>query len=99
MTNGQSIVGSDRESDGASSSPLSLELLRERAIARRHRERLTVSWNVVRLRRQKRQMIAVCAGVLLLMGLAVYFEVERQPSPPPVDGAAPPSVAVTVGIA
>ncbi len=73
MTNGQSSVGSD--SDGTSTSPLPLELLRERAIARRRRERQnqTENWNVVRARRLKVRMAAVCAGVLLLMGIAALF--------------------------
>jgi hypothetical protein len=87
MTSGQSSVGSD--SDRTSNPPLALELLRERVIARRRRERQAENWNVVRARRLKVRMVAVCAGVLLLMGIAVYFELERQANPAPVEGAAP----------
>ena len=98
MTNGQSSVSSDRGSDGTSSPPLPLELLRERAIARRRRDRQnqTENWNVVRARRQKMQMVAVCAGVLLLMGIAVYFELEHQATPPPAEGAVLARAAVGI---
>ena len=100
MTNGQSSVSSDRGSEGTSSPPLPmpLELLRERAIARRRRDRQnqTENWNVVRARRQKIRMIAVCAGVLLLMGISVYFELEHQATPPPAEGAVLARAAVGI---
>jgi hypothetical protein len=92
MTNGQSDVS---DADDATASPLPIELLRERAKARRRSERLKAeSWNIVRARRQKVRMIALCAGALLLMGIGLYFQLSRQ-DPPPADSLAPVA-AVTI---
>ena len=97
MTNGQSSVGSDGE---GTASPLTLDALRERVTARRRRARQnrpqSMNWVVVRTRRQRMQMIAVCAGALLLMAIGLYFGLARQESPSPVEGAAPTGTAAGI---
>jgi hypothetical protein len=79
------------DADDATASSLPLAVLRERAKARRRREsREAKDWSVVDSRRQKLRTFAVCVGLLLLMGLGLYFVLTRA-ADPPADGMAPPA--------
>jgi hypothetical protein len=102
MTNGQSSVGSD---GGELSSPLAPELHRERVSVRRRRarsggsagsagsagldRRQSPSWVTARSRRRMARSFALCAGVLLLMAIGLYFGLAHQDNTAPVEGAAP----------
>jgi len=86
---------SDAGDESVSSLPL--DVLRERAKARRRRESLEAKdWNVVDSRRQKLRMFAVSVGALLLMGLGLYFELTHQDSPPPDESVAPAAAVGTI---
>ncbi len=88
MTNGESTVGGNRTSP-----PVEVQMLRERVTTRRRRARKdrrpSGKWIAARSRRQKVRTLAVCAGTLLLMALALYFGLARQESPGPVESATP----------
>jgi hypothetical protein len=94
MTNGQSSVGSD---GGELISPLAPELHRERVSVRRRRARSagsdrrqkSPSWVAARSRRRMARSFALCAGVLLLMAIGLYFGLAHQDNAAPVEGAAP----------
>ena len=90
MTNGYSSV--DRESDrsgDATVPPFTLEVLRERAVARRRLDqRQNAKRANERLRRQKMRTAAICVGALLLMALGIYFGVAHEEAARPVESAA-----------
>jgi hypothetical protein len=99
MTNGQSSVGSD---GGELISPLAPELHRERVSVRRRRPRSARSdrgrspnWVATRSRRRMARSFALCAGVLLLMAIGLYFGLAHQDNTAPVEGAA---LAGAVGV-
>jgi hypothetical protein len=87
MTNVQSSVGSD---GGDLVSPLAPELQRERVTVRRRRarsDRQSAKWVATRSRRRTARAFALCAGVLLLMAIGLYFGLAHQESAAPVEGA------------
>jgi hypothetical protein len=103
MTNGQSSV----DSDGRDLvSPLAPELNRERVTVRRRRARSASSagsdrrqrarWVATRSRRRTARAFALCAGVLLLMAIGLYFGLAHQENAAPVEGAV---TAGAVGVA
>jgi hypothetical protein len=100
MTNGQSSVGSDGRDVV---SPLEPELHRERVTVRRRRarsarspqsdSRQSAKWVATRSRRRTARAFALCAGVLLLMAIGLYFGLSHQESAAPVEGAVRASAA------
>ena len=96
MTNGQSSIGSD---GGDLVSPLASELHRERVSVRRRRARSgrsdrgqSPSWVATRSRRRTARAFALCACVLLLMAIGLYFGLAHQDNTAPIEGAAPGAV-------
>ncbi len=64
---------------------------RRQVAVRRRRSRKSVRrdrWIVARSRNRTFRTAAVCAGVLLLMALGLYFGLSHQDSPPGGEGAA-----------
>jgi hypothetical protein len=88
MTNEQSNVGSDGE------------LHRARISVRRRRARpgRSKNWVATRSRRRTARAFALCAGVLLLMAIGLYFGLAHQETAAPVEGAAPAGAVGAVGV-
>jgi hypothetical protein len=83
MTPGASDVDSSR--DAIVVPPLR----RERVVVRRRRSRSRPkpgTWTARASRRRTVRVFVVCAGVLVLMGVGLYFGLSRQEIPP-VEGA------------
>jgi hypothetical protein len=89
MTNSQSSVDTDRTGN-KTVSPVTLEELRARAVARRRIDQLQTAKRIGnRSRREKMRTLTVCVGTLLLMALGLYFGLSRQDATGPAESAAP----------
>ena len=87
MTNGQSSVSDGGEAISSRAS----ELHRERVSVRRRRarsgRRQSAKWVATRSGRRTARAFALCAGVLLLMAIGLYFGLSHQEGAAPVEGA------------
>jgi hypothetical protein len=74
------------------------EVRRERVVRRRrarssgHHHKHKLSWTARASRRKVVRVFLLCAGVLVLMAIGLYFGLARQ-DVAPVEGAAPPVTA------
>ena len=73
------------------------EIRRERVVVRRRRGRgrqRSVQWNARASRRRSVRAVVVCAGVLVLMALGLYFGLSRQDMSPAESSIRKPFLAV-----
>ena len=73
------------------------ELRRERVVVRRRRahsrHRRSGQWAARTSRRKTLRAFAVCAGVLVLMAVGLYFSLARQEIPPAESSLSIPAIA------
>jgi hypothetical protein len=84
-------------------SPFVPDLQRERISVRRRRarqgdHRRSAKWVATRSRRRVVQTFALCAGVLLLMAVGLYFGLAHQENAAPAEGAARGGTLGVVGV-
>jgi len=74
------------------------EIRRERVVVRRrrpHSRRARPRWTARASRRRALRAAVVCAGVLVLMALGLYFGLSRQEAAAPAEGSLRPVIAMT----
>ena len=73
------------------------EIRRERVVRRRRRthSRTPRRWTAQASRRRALRAAFVCAGVLVLMAVGLYFGLSRQEAPAPAEGWLRPMIALT----